>query len=371
MVLLVAAGLLLRGLYQANTLDPGFPYEHVAIVTGDLRDLGYVGDELASLQRRLADEVRSLPGVAAVGYAADPPWAERSMSQSVRLPEDGDGGYRRFDRNHVSATYFDAVGVPIVRGRGFRDGELAETSTAVIVTAATAESLWPGREAIGRTLLARVSNGADRPLEVVGVVGDAQVNRLGEVHASYLYRPPERDFRHMLSLVVRGRRAFPAVAEDINAVLRRLGLALNVIPVEVNLSATRGLSALLSGIALSLGVLTLVLAAVGIVGVVSYIVSRRTREISIRLALGARAHDVLRAILDPTLRRVAIGVLIGGASAVAVARVLSSMLFGVSPGDPLGVGAAALFVLGVAFLASLVPAWRALRVDPARTLQSE
>lgn len=269
MVLLIGAGLLLRGLYSANAIDPGFPYRAVAVVSGDLRDLGYTGEALATFKRRLADEMRALPGVAAAGYSASPPWDDRALTQLLRVP-DQDGAVVRVERDHVTPEYFDAIGIPIVRGRAFEAGASAETSSAVIVTESTAERLWPGRNAIGRTL---VIDANERTLQVVGVAKDAQVGHVGEVDTSYVYLPPQRDFRHMLSLVVRIRGGdFAPLAPQIRAVLERLDVAMTVAPLETNLAVSRELSALLSGLAVVLGAVALALASVGIFGVVAYVV---------------------------------------------------------------------------------------------------
>jgi hypothetical protein len=220
-------------------------------------------------------------------------------------------------------------------------------------------------------LLAAAGGEADRALEVVGVARDAQVSRIGEVDSSYLYLPPQRDFRHMQSLVVRSRLDYAALEGELRAALRRLDVALHVTALEANLAGPRGLSAVLSGLAVSLGVLTLVLASIGIFGVVSYVVNLRRREIGIRLALGAKSRDVHRAILGRTLRPVVAGAALGCVGAVAASNVLAGMLFGVSPADPIGILGAVAFVLAIALVASAIPAWRGLRVDPMTTLRSE
>jgi putative ABC transport system permease protein len=373
-VLLTFAGLLLRGLYNANTVDPGFAYERVIAVSGDLRDFGYVGDDLAAFQRRLAQRVEALPGVAAVGYTARAPWDQRSTAWIARAAGPGGSEHRRFERSDVGPGYFAAVGIPIVRGRAFAESELIDDPTVVIVTQATAAALWPEQDPVGQTLLVATGQGRqDRALTVVGVARDAQVHVIGEIDSNVLYAPSQPRYRHMLTLVVRSRSEYASVAARIRNVLQALdpSVSMRIAPLEDNLDGRRQLSALLSGLAVSVGALALVLAAVGIFAVVSYVVSRRTREIGIRLALGAKPRDVLRAILGRTLQPVAVGAGIGGAAAAAGSTVLSSMLFGVSPVDPVGVGGAVVFVLAVAVVAGVVPARRGLGVDPTVTLRYE
>jgi ABC-type antimicrobial peptide transport system permease subunit len=173
--------------------------------------------------------------------------------------------------------------------------------------------------------------------------------------------------------LVKSRADFATTAEGIRAAVRALddGLAVRVSPLEANLDYFRSLSGVLTALAVALGVLALVLAAVGINGVIAYFVGQRTREIGIRMALGARGGDVLRLVLERTMRPVVVGAALGIAAGVAVSNLLSSVLFGVSPFDPIGVGAAALFVLGVALLAGFLPGRRVLRAQPMAALHYE
>lgn len=374
-VLLASAGLLLRGLHNAHTVDPGFPLEDVAVVSGDLRDFGYVDDALDAFQRELADRVAGLPGIGAVGYAAHPPWDARGPLSLRVYPPDDDGGVARLlAYAMVQPAYFAASGIRIVRGRTFTEAELVDEPTAVIVTETTAANLWPARDPIGQTLV--VPAAGDRPrrtLTVVGVARDAQTVSIGETPPFFVYMPAQPAYRHMLDLVVRTRRDAGSVAAEIRGVLRTLDprVSMSIAPLEANLDARLELSALASGLASSLGALAVALASVGIFAVVSYVVSRRMREIGIRLALGARSRDVFRAILSRTMRPVAAGAAIGAGAAAAGSGLLSSMLFGVSPVDPIGIGAAALLVVGVALAASFVPVRRGLRLDPMQTLREE
>jgi hypothetical protein len=289
------------------------------------------------------------------------------------LPAQDRTQLRGVDLNGVSPDYFDVVGVPIIRGRAFQDADMTDGSAAAIVTESTARNLWPGEDAIGQRLLMAVGPDRDRALEIVGVVRDAQVTIVGEVAPYYLYVPAAPGAAFLFRLLVKSRSDFTSTATAIRATAERLdpGLAVQVIPLEANLDYWRNLSGTLAVLGAALGSLALTLGAVGIYGVVAYFVGRRTREIAIRVALGARPANVLAMISKRTMRPVVIGAIIGLAGAVGVSNVLSSVLFGVSPFDPLGIGAAAVFVLGVAFGAGALPGRRAVRQPPSAALHYE
>jgi hypothetical protein len=275
--------------------------------------------------------------------------------------------------NAVTSDYFDVVGIPIVRGRSFADADMTDVSVAAIVTEATAANFWPGQDPVGQRFLLATGADSDVALEVVGVARDAQVAVVGRVEPYYLYLPAAPRNALLLKTLVQSRADFASTAAAIRAAARRLdpGLAVQVSPLEANLDYWRNLSGTLTGLGASLGLLALTLGAVGIFGVVAYFVGRRTREIAIRIALGARPGQVLAMILRRTMRPVIVGAVVGLAGAIGVSRVLSSVLFGVSPFDPLGIGAAALFVLGVAFAAGFLPGRSAVRQQPLAALHYE
>jgi predicted permease len=372
MVLMVAVGLLLRGLMATQTTDPGFEVRDVAFATYDLQGGGYDAGEAAAFQRRLLDEVRALPGVEAAAQAITEPLNPDTEGAGIRLPTQDPAQFRGADMNGVTPDYFEVVGIPIVRGRTFQDADMTDALGVAIVTESTARNLWPDRDPIGQTLIMAGFSG-DMTLEVVGVARDAQVTVVGQVAPYYLYLPASPQVAQLLRLVVKSRAGFASTSAAIRAAAARLdaGLAVQVSPLEVNFDFWRRLSAILAGLAGSLGLLALTLGAVGIYGVVAYFVGRRTREIAIRVALGARPANVLAMILRRTMRPVVVGAVVGLAGAIGVSRVLSSVLFGVSPFDPLGIGAAALFVLAVAFAAGFLPGRTATRRQPLAALHYE
>jgi putative ABC transport system permease protein len=373
MMLMIGAGLLLRGLYSTHRIDAGFEYRNVAFASYNLRSAGYDNERAAVFQRRLLQQVKALPGVEAAAYAWTVPLTYTGFrSTAIRLPDQPADQLRPAAINVVSPGYFSLVDLPIVRGRTFTDAELTDDAGVTIVTESTARNLWPGRDPIGQTVVWR---GADQPVElrVVGVARDAQVTLVGQIDPYYVYVPAGPTGLGRLSLLVKSRANFATIATDIRSAVRGLdrGVVVNVSSLESNIAFWRGLSGAVTAVAGFLGALALVLAAVGIYGVVAYFVGQRFREIGIRLALGAKPGRVLALVLRRTLLPVAIGAGIGIAGAGAASDVLSSVLFGVSPADPLGLGGAVLFVLSVALAAGALAGSRATRVDPMVTLRYE
>jgi predicted permease len=368
MVLMISTGLLLRGLYATYTIDPGFAYHDIAFLS-----FGTDYGPATVVNQRLMDQVAALPGVSAVAFAAQTPLGESMMGGPVRLPGESKQQQRYAEFDEVTPGYFSLLDIPILRGRNFTEAESAnaraETGTRrVIVSETAARRFWGDGDPIGRTLLRDDLRGGEIMLEVVGVAADAQLTSLGTI-VPYIYQPgPPAGV-----LLVKSRADFAATASGIRALVRASdpSVAFRVLPLEGNVAWWRGFSGMVTTLGAGLGVLALVLASVGIYGVVSFAVSRRYREIGIRLALGAGSRDVLVTILRQAMRPVVIGGVIGIAAASAVSRVLSSVLFGVSPADPLGLGGAALLVLGVALAASVLAARPATRADPTATLRYE
>lgn len=365
MALMMATGLLLRGLQSTYTIDPGFRLDNVAHLS-----FGTDGGP-AFLDRRFLDEVAALPGVEAAAYVSQTPLGEAVMGSRIRLPGDAENQQRFAEMDAVTPGFFAMLDLPIVRGRNFTAAESAdaarEASTRpVIVTVTTARNLWGEADPLGRTLLLD-----DTTLEVVGVAADARLGGLGAVDPFYVYLPRFEGRGGELLFRSRGDSAATAAsvlalvrARDANAVAR-------VLPLGANLAWFRGLSGIVTTLGAALGVLALALATVGVYGIVSYAVTSRYRELGIRLALGARPRDLLGMILRRAMRPVAIGAVVGVAVTAALTRVLASVLFGVSPADPLGIGGAALLVIGVALGAGALAALPAMRAEPTTTLRYE
>jgi len=375
LILLVSAGLLSRGLYRAHTLDPGITMTGVSVVSYDLRGAGYSAATGAAFQRRAVDRVAALPGVRTVAESSIVPLSDQHAETGFGVA--GSDRLRFLEFSQVSSSYFDLLGIPIVRGRTFVPSG-TDSERAAIVTESTARRLWPGADPLAQTLtLDKI------PRPIVGVVRDVQVSRLGQSDGAYVFLPvgsfapsAARSTSGIqaenVQILVAGTAATPsprALAETVRELDR--DLAVDVTRLADNLEQWRAPSIVVSALAAALALLALVLACTGVFGTVAYAVSRRVREIGIRVALGAEHADVLRLIVRQGMRPVAAGVAIGLAGAAAASTLLSNMLFGLSPHDPASFTVVALALLAVAFGACYLPARRALGVEPSVALRAE
>jgi predicted permease len=366
MILLLAAGLLLRGLYHAQTLDPGFEMKGVATMFLNLGQQGYDDTRGTAFMGRLRQRISELPGVIEVAQAECAPLSHDFSADSFTVP--GRVEKIGIEYNHVSPEYFSVVGVPIVRGRGFLRGETHD-SPGVVVTESTARRLWPDEDALAKTL--RESSG--REYSVIGVARDAQVAHLGDVHTTYLYFPAGPQDNLRVYVLVRYVGDFPANAKNIRNVVQSLDpdLPVDVTKLEDYLEVWRQPSRIVAALSGALGALALLLASIGVYGVVSYSVSRRVHEIGVRMALGAGGDEIMNLVLRQAMRPVLLGGLVGLVGCAAVSWVLSSMLFGLGAHDPIAFIFVPLVLLVVALVASYIPARRAMDVDPMIALRYE
>jgi predicted permease len=366
MILLLAAGLLLRGLYRAQTVDPGFEMKRVATMFLNLGQQGYDDARGTAFMGRLRQRISELPGVIEVAQAECAPLSHDFSADAFTVP--GRVEKIGIEYNHVSPEYFSVVGVPIVRGRGFLPGETHD-SPGVVVTESTGRRLWPDEDALAKTL--RESSG--REYSVIGVARDAQVAHLGDVHPTYLYFPAGPQDNLRVYVLVRYAGDFLATAKGIRNVVQSLDadLPVDVTKLEDYLEVWRQPSRIVAALSGALGALALLLASIGVYGVVSYGVSRRVHEIGVRIALGADRTEVMKLVLEQAMRPVLIGGVVGVAACAAVSHVLSSMLFGLSAHDPIAFISVPLLLLIVAMVASYIPARRAMSVDPIVALRYE
>ena len=372
MVLMIAAGLLLRGLHATYTVDPGFAYRDVAMISMESAFSGYSEAEADERLRGLIAAVRALPGVTGIAGADHKPIGDDHSPQFLRKPGESERVTRVGEVTTVSGDYFAVLELPIVRGDAFTEQDSSSSRSGprpAIVSAATARNLWSG-DAIGRELVIVPPGVPDgrQTLRVVGVVADAQVSAIGQIDPYHVYLPGGIGG----VLLVKGRGDITATVAVIQNAARAVDptLLLTVLPLEASLGWSRGISATVTTLFAGLGVLALVLASVGIYGVVAFAVAGRHREIGVRLALGATVRGVLALLLRETMWPVAIGAAVGIAGAVALSRVLSSVLFGISPADPVGLGGAALLVLTVALASAVLAARPATQADPVATLRT-
>jgi macrolide transport system ATP-binding/permease protein len=373
MVLLIAAGLLMRALRMAQTADTGFEMKGIIQAQFDLPSQGYSADKAAVFQREFMARVAAVPGVDQVEQARVTPLSHNFLGTG--LAPTGDAEYQTFEYNAVSPGFFSMLGMPIIRGRVFTEAETRADAPLIVVTESTARQLWPGQDAIGKTLHgpAGKQNKPGQQYQVVGVVRDSQASHLGHPEGLFFYRPAGPAEQNEMQLLVHTNAIDTATQKSIHQAASSLdaGLIVDVSNLEDNLEEWRTPSRIVAALSGVLGALALLLAAIGVHGVVAYGVSRRMREIGIRMTLGASGRDVMMLILRRALWPVLTGAIIGVAACAAVSQVLSGVLYGIDSHDRIAFIGVPVFLLGVAYLASYVPARRALRVDPVVALRHE
>jgi putative ABC transport system permease protein len=384
LVLLVGAGLLVRGLARGERVNTGFETKKVLLVEFSMESLHYDKARIASTYDLVLQRLHDLPGVEVAGFATHIPLLSL-YSTSITVDdtkratkEPSVSGFY----NGVSPGYFQALDVRLVRGRSFTAHDGA--SPFVIVSEATARRLWPGEDPIGKRLKTSRSLVS---LEVIGVAKDARNVRLSEPDPAFVYLPitPDEMSDSNLKLFVRTagepESVLPALRSAFAGIDQRLFLTSSIHPLELGVWFQKLPSRIGAIVASILGSLGLALSAVGIYGIVTYTVSQRTREIGIRMALGADRHQVLRLMLVQGARIVAIGMALGLAGSFAVSRILAAavsgdlespdLLFGVDPLDPLTFVGVSLFLTAIALCACYIPARRAMNIDPISTLRHE
>ena len=376
-VVLVTTGLALRTLGNLRRVDPGFDTRHGLLVTV-APDMGrYAPARGLAFYQALLDRVRALPGVRAASLGVFVPMDFSNDGGRIYVPghesRGTDAGAEGAAWAHVTPGFLDALGSRLMAGRDFTERDDSAAPAVAIINEAMARRYWPGQDPLGRQFRMRAPDSA--LVTVVGVAADMKYNNLMESPTPFVYRPIAQEYQGYATLVVRTATGTPrSLAPAVTDVIRTLDPAM---PWDV-----RTFAELMTGRALILprlgavlaggfGILALLLASVGLYGVVAYGVSQRTREIGIRLALGADRASVLRMVVRGGLGQTALGLGIGAALAIGATRALRSLLFGVGAADPLTYLAVAALLTGVAALASWLPARRAARVDPTITMRAE
>jgi predicted permease len=372
-LLLTGAGLLVRTFRQLQGMDPGFDRDRVVTFTAYPGISGYTHEQCEKLRRALLDRVRALRGVASAATASRA--VMRGSGVKTTIAPEGrkitPADFLNTSLNTVSAEYFDAMGMHILAGRGFQDFDGGSKPARVLVNETFAHEFFPGTEAVGR----RVGNGLQTSYEIIGVVNDAKYRSLREPMIPTLYTFGSGDF---FVLCVR-TRARPETRPDtmIQPVRRAMAALDPALPfIEIHtlaeeVDASSASERLTAALASLFGLLAVILAALGIYGLLSYAVAQRHREIGIRMAVGAGSWDIAWMIGRHALAMVAVGIVTGLAAAWAAAPAIRSLLYGVAPWDGMSLGAAAAFVLLISAFATAIPAGRAMRVQPASALRDE
>lgn len=360
---LAGASLFLRTLHEARASDPFFRAGNALMVGVDLLSARYDEASGAPFLRNLLARVRQLPGVETAAYIKTVPLGGLRGARDVRV----EGVEANVQVNVISPGYFAAAGLPLLRGRDLVEGEAA----SVIVNEAFAQSFFPGQEALGRRVGVR---GVERPFTIAGVVRDGRMRNFREpAIAPCLYVPLEADYQQMITLYVRTAGPAAAWTSAVRGVLADMNrdVPFESTTLETHLDQALARERLAAALLTGLGLFTTLLAALGLYGVISLAVSQRSRELGIRLALGAQRRSVVVVVMRRFLMLVAAGAALGLAATAALGRFVQMWLFGVRPLDPFALGAAIVFLLLVAMLAAAAPAVRAARTDPLAVIRQE
>ena len=376
-VLLIPAGLLLRSVQLNLTTDPGYEAKNLLSVGYSLELSGYDEERAKIFQQQLMTRLAALPAVKSVSL--DREYVGKSI---ITLLDEGGTGPKQFSSvpvEEIPSTFLETIGTPLVLGRAFTPEEVNAHTPVLIVSESTARRLWPGDSALGKLLRIEqpMRDGSTRMIsssaQVVGVARDNQLYSSGETPPLKVYLPGAKPGELDTKVLVR-TTTDAAALKDLarrEAYAGEPVLRLFVKTFEEKIAGEQAIMSAASHGATALGTLALSLAVIGLYGVMAWLVVQRTREIGIRMALGAQAHNVLALVLRQGMKLVLIGALVGIPASLAVARVLSSMLMGLTTMDALAIGVVTALLMGVTLLACYLPARRATRVDPLETLRYE
>ena len=371
LLLLVGAGLLVRTLVNLQNVPTGFNQQNALLFRLDTATTGYKGPQLTQLLRAVEEKVKAVPGVGAASFSSfifnQGQWTSRVFTDGPEQPE----GQRSVRQNLVGPDYFTTLGIPLIAGRSFGPQDTEKSPKVAVISETMAQRFFPNGSPLGR----RFSTfGSSEQIEVIGVVKDARYVSLAEQLRPMAYYPHSQGSPPLNNFVVRFAGApesvVPAVRQAIQQVNRNLPIN-EVVSLSEYIGRSLVRQKLLARLASFFGLLALLLAGVGLYGVLSYAVARCTHEIGIRMALGAQSRDVLWLVLREALKLVLVGGVIGLLTAAYATQLTERLLFGLKPNDPLSLAAAILLLLLVAALASYLPARRATRVDPLVALREE
>ena len=376
-VLVAGAGLLLGSFRKLTTLDPGFDRDGVLIVSVNLRDAGYSSDNYGVIHDELLARFRALPGVRAAGASELTPISGSAWNGFIKV--DGFVPNRERDNlvyfNRVTPGFFAAMGTPILGGRDFDERDGPSAQKVAIVNEAMARKFYRGRSPLGQRYRDVEHDSLGPPVEIVGMVKDAKYRELREEPIPTVYVAIQQDNARgpygEYELRTAGAPSALAPAVRRMAAEMNRAIAIEITPLSVQLDSSLVRDRLLATLSGVFGALALLLAAVGLYGTLSYNVARRRNEIGIRMALGAARGRVVRLVMGEVAKMVVVGVILGGAAALGSARLVRSLLYGVSASDPMAFAGAVMMLAMVGLLAAAAPAVRAARVDPMAALRDE
>src|SRR6266403_670596 len=369
-VLLAGTGLLLQSLQQMQNASPGFSTNNVITSVVDLFSAGYKLDRAKIFHTQLLDRVRALPGVESAALTRVTPFSYNPPSSA---PIEIDGYQSAPDEQpnadylQVSEDYFSTLGIPLVAGREFIRTDDENAPRVAIVNETMAGKYWPGKDPIGQRLKVK-----DNWMQIVGVAKNVKIETKLEPPRSFFYVPVRQNFFVGNALLIRTRETPGAITNALAREVHALDPTLAPYAAERLQEQVdgRGYTQRLAATLLALfGAMALFLAGIGLYGVMSYSVSQSTRELGVRMALGAGVRDLLRLVISRGLRLTIAGVVIGAVAALLLTRLMGNLLYKVSPRDPIAFGAALIVLIAVALVACFLPARRATRIDPVRALR--
>ena len=385
LVLLIGAGLMVRTLWELGNLSPGFDPNGVLTLSISVPGNKFPAatGQIAFFERVL-QHVRATPAIESAGVIDDLPMDENGSHQPVQVegqPILPMSDQPEVDVRSVTAGYFQAMRIPLLSGRDLNDSDVAGRAPTVVVSESFAKRFWPGQNPLGKHVTLTFFPGVVR--EVVGVVGDVKLDSLDETRPvatlywplDQMFAPPSEPWHSFgMSLAIRTADDPMNSVSAVTAAIHEVDPEAPVVDVmSMNQLISKSLSPQRSNMILlaAFAGLALVLTAIGIYSVLAYTVRRRVREIGIRMALGASNSDVLKLVVTDGMKPILLGVTIGLAAALALGRVVSSLIYGIRPSDPLTFATVALLLVAVGLLATAVPAYRATLVEPVRTLREE
>jgi predicted permease len=383
LALLIGAGLFLGSLWRVQSVHPGFDADRVLAAPLNINLLRYTTQQGREFYRQTVERVGSLPGVQSVSLARVAPISgggrmtgfiiEGQDEREINTRRnDGEDGLQVVGANVVGEKYFQTMGVSAPRGRDFTATDDENAPRVVIVNETFARQYFPGQDPLGKRM--RLGGSRSPWSEIIGVARDSKYRTLDELPRPFIYQPLAQNHETGMTLHVRAAgdplSVAAAVRREVNSIEKNLPLT-DMQPLSVLIGSSlypARMGAALIGV---FGLLALSLAAVGLYGVMSYSVSQRTREIGVRMALGARATDLLRLVLREAMTLVVVGTAIGWALAAALSRLIASFLYGVGPMDLVTFAAIPVLLATVALIASYLPARRAMKVDPMVALRCD
>jgi putative ABC transport system permease protein len=382
LVLLIAGGLFARGLFKGLLVDPGFRSDNVLLLRADRPRFGAAASNPKGSERQLLEQLETLPGLESATVVSEVP-LQFGGDFSLYAVESSDGlTQRQLPRTFVGPRYFNTVSIPLLRGRDFSQNDTASAPWVAIINETMARQYWPGQDPIGKRVRYDINN---TWINIIGVAKDAKYRTLGETPQPWMYLPALQDPKNNdatrgVTLLARTAGDPMTLAASVSRVVKDIDAGLTILnsqtlaeSIEIQFLVPR-LAATVLGI---LGVVGLLLAMVGLFGMMSYATTQRTREIGVRMAMGAQTGDIIRLILGQGLRLTMFGAVLGAAAAAGLSSALFSipflatLLFEISPLDPLVYIGCIALLTGVALLACYLPARRAASVDPMVALRCE